>query len=226
MCAGCHSSVVLQTRVKDTSHEWKWHPLSRLCTRRAFRCVFFTLGRGAQHQNAWHTPIWMTVFLTAGSVQGSDTLTHITHRAAHVGNSIFIIRLGEVLPYSTQSRETKTREGGGGGQSGNKAEVSFLLMTCELKEEHREKCSLYCWISPHHSTYNQWPQLKSVECVCVNNYLLSLHSGFALHYPCILSFCFSLWGLLYTCHLINVWLDLSYIAFPTLMSPWHFFFSI
>lgn len=84
----------------------------------------------------------MTVFLTAGSVQGTDTLTHIIHRAAHVGNSIFIIRLGEVLPYSTQSRETKTREGGGGGLSGNKAEVSFLLMTCELKG--RTQGSLSC----------------------------------------------------------------------------------
>lgn len=110
--------------------------------------VCFSHGGGAQHQNAWHTSIWMTVFLTAGSAQGTDTLTHIIHRAAHVGNSIFIIRLGEVLPNSTQSRETKTREGGGGGLSGNKAEVSFLLTTCELKEEHKEKCSLCCWISP------------------------------------------------------------------------------
>ncbi len=55
-----------------------------------------------------------------------------------MGNSIFTIRQGEALPYSTQSRETITREGGReGGLSGNEAEVSFLLMTCELKEEHK-----------------------------------------------------------------------------------------
>lgn len=56
-----------------------------------------------------------------------------------MGNSIFTVRQGEALPYSTQSRETITREGGrgGGGLSGNKAEVSFLLLAHKLKEEHK-----------------------------------------------------------------------------------------
>lgn len=44
--------------------------------------------------------------------QSWGTLTHIIHQAAHVGNSIFTTRQGEALPYSTQSRETITREGG------------------------------------------------------------------------------------------------------------------
>lgn len=55
---------------------------------------------------------FLTQHLTSESAQSGDTLTHIIHRVAHVGNSIFTIRQGEALPYSTQSRETTTREGG------------------------------------------------------------------------------------------------------------------
>lgn len=150
----------------------------------------------------------MAHFLTTPNIWKHLEQRHInTHNTkTHVGNSIFTIRQGEALPYSTQSRETITREGemegGGGGLSGNKAEVSFLLMTCKLKGRtqsvlcaHTVRCSCISpsitvgmVIQPKHL---QWSPLK-MWCICKSlSFLLTSHSVLALCLPhAVIVFCY------------------------------------
>lgn len=84
---------------------------------------------GTKGQNPVSVCVTFELTSNKSTLKSRDTLTHLTHRDAHVKNAIFTTRPGRGT--ATQSRETITREG---GLLGNKAEVSFLLMTCELEE--------------------------------------------------------------------------------------------
>ena len=127
---GCPAQIQHKHRLKIKKECWYRAPSTYLVSQAV--SLILQLKRCEQwHQIVCHASIWMktcllwettqkwsisshdTENLQAYSYQQSrDTLTHIIHRAAHVGNSIFTTRQGEALPYSTQSRETITREGG------------------------------------------------------------------------------------------------------------------